>query len=290
MASPEPIPFGVRADAIGGPEPAFASLLEKLRYEEICSVRRWLPQNGQVIEIGGGDGFQARVLASWHCRVSSLDVPDRPRSAEPHYPVQDYDGFRLPFEDGTFDVAFSSNVLEHVSHLPDLISETGRVLKAEGLAIHVVPTPWWRLWTSLVRPVAVLRTAPSMRGVPPAHASDGITDRPAGRRALARAIHLLAGAPHGEYPNALSELYYYSASRWLRVFRDSGFEPVSVSTSGIFYTGYSLWPTLSARWRRLLARAFGSATYVFVLRPVARSSMSRVDGTSDARQKRVTAS
>ena len=47
------------------------------------------------------------------------------------------------------DVVFSSNVLEHVAAIDAFLDETARVLKPEGRAIHILPTPAWRGWSML---------------------------------------------------------------------------------------------------------------------------------------------
>lgn len=46
---------------------------------------------------------------------------------------------KLPFLDNTFDVAFLSNVLEHVYNWESLLSELHRVLKQNGVIIGTVP-------------------------------------------------------------------------------------------------------------------------------------------------------
>ncbi|MEW6095315.1 MAG: class I SAM-dependent methyltransferase [bacterium] len=48
-------------------------------------------------------------------------------------------GENLPFEDATFDVVFSVNVLEHVQHPNMVISEAIRVLKPGGYIYFVIP-------------------------------------------------------------------------------------------------------------------------------------------------------
>ncbi len=52
-----------------------------------------------------------------------------------------YDGVDLPVEDGSVDVVFSQQVLEHVSPhvLNNYYSEEARVLRIGGLALHSVP-------------------------------------------------------------------------------------------------------------------------------------------------------
>jgi len=48
--------------------------------------------------------------------------------------------YRLPFDDGMFDVVISDQVLEHVRNYPDVIREFARVLKPGGLMLHMFPS------------------------------------------------------------------------------------------------------------------------------------------------------
>jgi SAM-dependent methyltransferase len=59
--------------------------------------------------------------------------------AEQHF--YNYDGLRLPFADGRFDLIFSQQVLEHVSapYFEAYYSEEARVLKPAGVVLHQVP-------------------------------------------------------------------------------------------------------------------------------------------------------
>lgn len=47
----------------------------------------------------------------------------------------DWDRYRLPYDDGTFDLVLSSQTLEHVLNL----SELARVTKRDGINLHVFP-------------------------------------------------------------------------------------------------------------------------------------------------------
>jgi SAM-dependent methyltransferase len=77
--------------------------------------------------------------------------------------------YRLPFDDGMFDVVISDQVMEHVRNYPDVIREFARVLRPGGLMLHMFPSryrlvephqmvpfasffrPWWwlKLWARL---------------------------------------------------------------------------------------------------------------------------------------------
>jgi methyltransferase family protein len=245
--------------APASPEPP--GHLERLRHAELEPLRAHFAPGARVLELGGGNGYQASVLHSWGCHVTSIDVEAR-ASAAPFHPVRRYDGVTIPFPGRSFDVVFSSNVLEHVppARLGALCGETRRVLTGAGRAIHLVPSPAWRLWSWLSRYGYLVAVAAGKREGAPA----GEPARAPRRSPIVRA---LIPPPHGEYPTAASELYYYSRRRWSGVFRESGFEVLAATGAGVFYTEFNLCRPLSVAARRRLSRALGSSCHVFVLRP-----------------------
>lgn len=237
--------------------------LEHLRRAELEPLKHYFAPGTRVLELGGGTGYQASVLHGWGCAVTSLDV----EAAAPalHYPVQRYDGLAIPLPAGSVDVVFSSNVLEHVPlrRLPALCGEMRRVLAGPGRAIHLVPSSAWRLWSCVTRYGFLLEVAAGRRA---AARGAGEPGRREARGIGGRIGRLLLPPAHGEYPTALSELYYYSRRRWSRVFRDGGFEVEAATGAGVFYTDYGICRPLSISARRRLAPVLGSACHVFVLR------------------------
>ncbi|TKB63783.1 MAG: methyltransferase domain-containing protein [Nitrospira sp.] len=241
--------------------------LESLRKSEIELVKPWFQSGLRVLEVGGGNGFQASVLASWGCHVTSIDLPETSAAAT-YYPVESYDGQRFPFPDHAFDVVFSSNVLEHVPHLPVILKEIARVIKSDGMAVCILPSSAWRFWTSLTHYVHLARRVGS-RFFP--HDAVGRGSSSQGTSAKRNWGVLLKrvffDGPHGAYPNEFYELYAFSRSRWLNVFAAHGFVITSCFRNGLFYTGYAIFPRLSMSQRRHLSRFLGSATWVYVMRP-----------------------
>lgn len=53
-----------------------------------------------------------------------------------------YDGKKIPFKDYYFDSIFSTEVLEHVFNIDDIIKELYRVLKIDGYILVTVPFVW----------------------------------------------------------------------------------------------------------------------------------------------------
>lgn len=250
--------------------------LDDFRSHEYELVRHLFAGQPRVLEIGGGTGLQAALIAATGADVHSIDVAPAPAGARIHFPVQLYDGRSIPFSDCSFDLIFSSNVLEHIADLDRAVAEMERVLKPGGMAIHILPTPAWRWWTSVAHyPVLAARVWQALRrllqrnslraqdGVPPGAApAPSASPRPL-------LMRLLLAGPHGEYPNAIAELWYFSRRRWLAVFRDSGLELTGDFETRLFYTGHTLLPSLSLKARQVLSRMLGSATRVYVLRKAA---------------------
>lgn len=243
--------------------------LERIRHTELTAVRSLFPDSGSVLEIGGGNGYQAAVLKSWGLQVVSIDVDTQGIWTERYFDVTGYDGKTLPVADRTVDVIFSSNVLEHIAEdvLQALFIEMRRALAPGGFAVHLVPTPVWRLWTIMAHyPWLILRAIRgSSRGegmVQPSVAS--VIQRRGLRGLLKRALW---PTPHGEYPGSLTELLAFRERAWRKRFTAGGFTVYQCYPAGIFYTGYTLLPRLPMSWRRFLSRLLGSACKVYVLTP-----------------------
>lgn len=244
------------------------SLLHRIRAAELESLLEWLMPDMRVLELGGGDGFQAGVLSSRVSELVSIDIGDRPEYDKTYYDVQEYDGRSIPFPDSSFDLVFSSNVLEHISDLPGIFSEFHRVLRPDGLCIHILPSATWRLWTSLTHYGFILRYV--LGKIFPGKGGGGKRSpaRLKRKKGIAYLIRrALVAGPHGEYPSAVSELYYFSRKRWSDVFKRNGFTIVHSSGNGLFYDGYDFFSSLSMKTRRRLSSILGSSCHIFVLKP-----------------------
>jgi len=239
--------------------------LEDLRAQEFSAIKTYFSSGIRVLEIGGGNGFQASLLVALGVDIKSIDVA-QPASQQTFFPVEIYDGHTIPFSAATFDVVFSSNVLEHVQNINGMMDEIWRVLKSDGVAIHILPTPTWRFWTSLTHYLYLaMRVLRLRRPVGGGHVPS-LKEKMQRSGLYHTTKRILVAGPHGEYPSAFSELWYFSKARWLEVFRENGFQVTCSSPSRIFYTGYSTFPSLSIDMRQKLARVLGSSTYIYVLR------------------------
>lgn len=200
--------------------------------------------------------------------VNAIELADSAYASARVFPVIDYDGTHIPFPDGSFDVVFSSNALEHVCNLVGLHAEIRRVLKPDGIAIHVLPTHAWRFWSTLASLAsafiylwaALRRMLPSSRD-----------QRSVGRAwyEAARACGAAVLQPrHGERGIGFAELWLFHPRWWRRNFANNGFVLLYDRPMGLFYTGSMVFGArLSLERRAQLAQILGSSCHLFVLRP-----------------------
>jgi len=101
-----------------------------------------------LLDLGCGDGLIAGVLFGPAGVDAGLDpwaeqVRKAARSGAYHR-VQQADGHRMPYRDGTFTTVFSNSVLEHIPDPRPVLREVGRVLRPGGRFIFTVPSDAFR--------------------------------------------------------------------------------------------------------------------------------------------------
>jgi ubiquinone/menaquinone biosynthesis C-methylase UbiE len=98
----------------------------------------------RVLDLGCGDGALTGVLADAAGTVVGVDVAEAAlRRARARHPALTFalapiDG-ALPFDDGSFDVVWASEVIEHVADTARWLSEVRRVLVPRGRLLVTTP-------------------------------------------------------------------------------------------------------------------------------------------------------
>ncbi len=123
--------------------------------------------NRTIVDVGGGPGYFSEAFEARGARVLLVEPEARPVEVRPvdqpfasfeerhDYAVKQGrlhqqrtiagDGMRLPFADNSIDVAFSSNVLEHVPDPSAFFDEALRITKPNG-TIYCSFTVWSSPW------------------------------------------------------------------------------------------------------------------------------------------------
>ena len=87
-----------------------------------------------VLDLGCGEGPYGALLQNLGARVVGCD-----RRPHPPYPAVCADVVKLPFRDASFDMVFSTQVLEHVSDPQGMLESAWRVLKPGGVLLMTAP-------------------------------------------------------------------------------------------------------------------------------------------------------
>jgi len=230
---------------------------------EAALVHFPVDRGARVLEIGSGTGYLLGLIREQYPDSVGLEVDSS--AYEFNDPcITIYDGKTIPFQGSTYDVVFSSHVLEHVAEIEAFGNEVARVLKPGGVAVHIIPSPTWRVLTSLMHYFAVAKIAVSLFRP----AGRGSVTTQARRRTNAELVKFLMYAPrHGEIGNVLTEIYYFSRCRWIRVFAASPLQKVAQRGIGFIYWGRDLFQFgLPMAVRVALASLIGGSSNLYVLR------------------------
>lgn len=95
----------------------------------------------RVLDVGCGVGNYHALLRDQFNALAGVDVSaaciETAKQNHPDVEYQVYDGTRLPYDDASFDVAFTICVIHHVptAQWPAFVAEMGRVLRPGGMAL-----------------------------------------------------------------------------------------------------------------------------------------------------------
>jgi ubiquinone/menaquinone biosynthesis C-methylase UbiE len=127
------------ADLLGSRIPADHSrsvLADALAARYLARADR--PPAPRVLDLGCGTGDSVDLFRSLEPRVqwTGADIAQSPEVAERTRTDADFvtfDGEQLPFADGSFDLVYCKQVLEHVRRPAPLLGEVARVLRPGGV-------------------------------------------------------------------------------------------------------------------------------------------------------------
>ncbi len=120
-----------------------------IRDAEWSVIRTYIPENSSLLDVGCGAGDNlSRAKSELKCTVAGIDPAPGAHGVGRFLGGVDVvslniiQGFaeQLPYSDKTFDVVFSSHVLEHVNDERKSLREMKRVLKDDGVLIIGMPT------------------------------------------------------------------------------------------------------------------------------------------------------
>lgn len=119
-----------------------------LAADSVTMMRRWVDLEGaSVLDVGGGPGYFADAFTAAGARYAGLepDAGELTARGEAAGNAVRGSGLALPVADASLDVAFSSNVLEHVPDPVAMAEDMLRVTRPGGV-VFLSWTPWLSPW------------------------------------------------------------------------------------------------------------------------------------------------
>ncbi len=242
--------------------------IDKIRIHELNDVLKRigpLSSEMKVLDFGSGKGIQLKILKNNFNFVIGVDVEESNNKS--HFTNNDviiYDGVQLPFEDARFDVIFTSHVMEHVQELDSIDSELNRVLKPEGMIVHIVPSVNWKFMTLLTHiPSKIIKKVKQNNTIK----NSGIQQQSKIKILSDKLLNFIIPPPHGERGNRLSEYFYFRNNWWLSYFKNRGWIIVENFKGSLIYSGHLILNNkISTITRNKLVKIFGSSSNVFLLK------------------------
>ena len=239
-----------------------AEQIQQIREYELRTILTEFPKGCSILEIGAGTGGQTKLLSEEGYSVNAIDVKTSQHDQPRVWPVAIYDGKVIPFQNNSFDIVFSSNVLEHIPHLKIFQNEIKRVLKPCGTAIHFLPSGSFRFWTIITHYIYISKLILLIINLRVFHKNQQI-------KMLALIMKLkktFFPSCHGTRGNAVSEIFYFSRFYWSNLFTKTGWTITKHTFNNLIYTGYSVFDTrLSIRCRKILSFFLGSSCHAYML-------------------------
>lgn len=217
--------------------------LNAFREREIGLIFDGVPDStfASGLELGCGGGFQSGLLTRYVDKLISsdfaLDKLEGPTNGAVEFRVCDAENVDQTFERGQFDLVFSSNLLEHLPDPSRALRGCHHVLADDGIAIHVMPSQFWKACQLAFYIPDLLATGieqftelgPRQLIERARHEEPGSINNPktvrARRSLLQRA---LSPEPHGVSAGHWQELKAFSKARWCQLIAAAGFELLAV--------------------------------------------------------------
>lgn len=122
------------------------------RAVEVDTLRKYLPSNGNCLDLGCGDGKLTFIsfdeVQTHNLILVGIDGDDDETKRARKFPiyarVHTCWASNIPEPSATFDYVFSNSVLEHIVDIETTLAEVARLLKPSGTFTFTVPSPGFR--------------------------------------------------------------------------------------------------------------------------------------------------
>lgn len=180
-----------------------------------------------LLELGSGDGEQANLWVKLGPVVCTDPYPPTTVVFR-NFVIANAEN--LPFASNSFSAVISSSVIEHIPHKDRAFEEMKRVVAADGVFAHIVPTHIWKLLSFYIElPLQFLR---ALGFVKMALSHKGHVNAP-----VFRASWQFTPPVHGVAASHAAEFYEFMPKSWKNLFEGNGFY-ISYEEDLLLYTSF----------------------------------------------------
>jgi len=187
----------------------------------------------RVLELGCGDGFQSAMLKARSQFLVSTDYRKEalPTELSPGLKFLACDVEDLPFKLSSFDMIFSSNLLEHVEDIDKALAEMRLCLRPGGVMVHAIPNVTWKIVQFLLYyPFLVflkvsswvdsrMPQAPDSKENATIRFESNVKRRQRDKNSFKYSLRKLVPPIHGFSKTHFEETYKFSNHYWHQVFK-----------------------------------------------------------------------
>jgi len=263
-----------KIDAIRDCEPVPGDFLIKKTGAEIISRFFDMSNLGFILEVGCGSGINTAFLSGSAERIIATDLPDYDstthslgiavakrlleRIGVKNAEIVSCSGEILPFRDNTFDLVFSSSVLEHIDDKERALKEMLRVAKPGGAVLFVIPTYIQSICAFVHLPLYMgkrilevahmkvfKRPLTATRTLLPTKSDSARTNSTILDSFMKNHPDLPLPQPHGSYKNVFQEFNRQLPWRWTQLARKCGAR--KVETFAFLFFPFNIMEVFSTR-------------------------------------------
>jgi len=248
--------------------------LKAIREHEIRQVLDLIPSGATILEIGAGAGWHARWLSDHGFDVKAIDVEDHLFRDHTEWEVIKYDGETIPFPDASFSVVFTSHVMDYLASDNPVHAEIQRVLKDDGIVVHILPTPSWWAWSLITHYPFYFKTfffavfhnfAP--RDETAAGFRAGLFNRKVTDQIREFVATVLLPAREGATGSLIGPFRLFADRTRKPFFERLGWLVIRIRPTGVYYSRYKLLDfVVDLRTRVALSTIMGSSSRIYVLK------------------------
>ena len=101
-------------------------------------------KKGKILDAGCGSGYFCKLFKNMEFEVCGIDISENAiKKAKSLYPEIEFKisvlDDRIPYPDNSFEIVWSSEVIEHIFCVYEYLTEINRVLKTKGYYILTTP-------------------------------------------------------------------------------------------------------------------------------------------------------